>query len=57
MYLPGMEEAVLAAAQAAKSAAMDRGYPEREKVADPGCDYHVVCLGSIIGHHRPWRCS
>jgi len=52
-----MEEAVLAAAQAAKSAAMDRGYPEREQVADPGCDYHVVCLGSIIGHHRPWRCS
>ena len=39
VYLPGMEEAVLAAAQAAKSAAMDRGYPEREQVADPGCDY------------------
>ena len=30
----GLDEAVLAAAQAAKSASMDRGYPPREQ-ADP----------------------
>ena len=41
----GLDETVLAAAQAAKSAAFDRGYPPREQARR---NSHRVMLGKIM---------